>query len=171
MSKFGKLNKDNFAEMLRETDEMFTQSHNVSIVGQDFASVLSDNTLFETYKDAMVEGFSNADEVEMILENSRTEMLNESSMTGIQTFASLSLPILSKLWSQPSITEAILHKLTNTSVITVHFYKQIVMDKDDNKLYLPETINGVPENIGELKLHPAENSITGGNLSTHDVTT
>src|SRR5699024_888269 len=171
MSKFGKLNKDNFAEMLRETDEMFTQSHNVSIVGQDFASVLSDNTLFETYKDAMVEGFSNADEVEMILENSRTEMLNESSMTGIQPFASLTMPILVKLWARLSMTEAIPTEPTNTPAFTVPFFKPFVMDKDGNKFYLPESINGVPENIVELKRLPAEISLTGGKLSAHDLFT
>lgn len=171
MSKFGKLNKDNFAEMLRETDEMFTQSHNVSIVGQDFASVLSDNTLFETYKDAMVEGFSNADEVEMILENSRTEMLNESSMTGIQPFASLTMPILVKLWARLSMTEAIPTEPTNTPAFTVPFFKPFVMDKDGNKFYLPESINGVPENIVELKRLPAEISLTDGKLSAHDLFT
>lgn len=162
---------DNFNQILKETDEMFRQRYSTSIVGDNFAEVITDNALFESYTGSLLENFDHsvAEGLEGILENTRAEILTESSMTGIQPFASLTMPILVKLWARLAMTEAIPTEPTNTPAFTVPFFKPYVMDHDGNKFYLPEAINSVPENIVELKRLPAEIEAAGGKVQAHDL--
>ena len=165
------MKNDNFTKVLKETDEMFYQRYNTSIVGRDIESVISEDALFENYKESLLKGFEDHEALETMLENAREDILTESSMTGIQPFASLSMPALVKLWARLAMTEAIPTEPTNTPAFTVPFMKPYVMDKDGNKYFLPESINNVPENVVEKRTLKPLVELTNGKVDKYDLFT
>lgn len=166
---------DAFGVMLKEMDEMFVQRFSTSVVGQDFSDVLSDNQLFESYTNTLLENFEDvslSETMGVMIENAREDILLENSLTGIQPFHSLTMPILVKLWARLSMTEAIPTEPTDTPAFTVPFFKPYVMDKNNQKFYLPESINSVPDYIVELKtLTPEVEADVNGKIVDYDLFT
>ena len=172
---------DAFGERLSEMNDLFSQKYHVSVIGRDFESVLTNETLFESYVTELTGGFPEAfsEGLESMLENTRTEILRESTLTGIQAYSSLSMPILVKLWARLAMTNALPTEPTKTPAFTVPFIKPYIADADGNKFYLPESINNTPETLINLRQLTAAvtmptagvPAVTTGKVSEYDLFT
>ena len=168
-----KVSTDDFTTRLNEAQNFFSERHHTNIVGADFAEILAEDNLFASYADRLTEGFEPAQEeaLRTLLENTRSEILTESSTTGILPFNSLSMPIMVKLWARLSMTEAVPTEPTDTPSFTIPFMKPYIEDADGNKLDLPEGINHVPEEtLGLVKLTPKV-TLTDGKVTNYDLFT
>lgn len=141
---------DEFSSVFNETDEMFRNSYNQGIVGNDIVNILTDRSLFEAYKEQLDSLFDANDReaVSAMMDNTRSDILTEASMGTIQPFASLTMPILVKLWARLTLTEAIPTEPVSTPAFTVSWIKPFILGHDGNKYYLPDSINEMP--VGEL---------------------
>lgn len=132
---------DEFSTTLRETHELFKQNH-VSILGEGIKDVLSDNTLFEQYIDKLTEGLdpTEGENVRQLMENARTNTFIESTTSGIQPVASLTFPMIRKLWARTGLVKVIPTEVVKTNAFSVSFNKPYIMDEAGEKHYLPEAI-------------------------------
>lgn len=162
-----------FETRLTEAQDFFSERYKTNIVGRDFEEIISNNALFENYVQRLTEGFSpvQEDNLKTLLENTRSEILTESSTTGILPFNSLSMPVMVKLWARLSLTEAVPTEPTDTPSFTIPFMKPYIEDAEGNKFELPEGINHTPEKIlGLMKLTPAV-TLTAGKVTDYDLFT
>lgn len=163
--------KDQFSSLLEDIEQNISESYHYSIVGSDFAAVATDDAVFEDYKNQLIEGFD-IEEQEAIgemLDNTREEIMLESSMGPIQPYSSLSMPILVKLWARLALTEALPTQVANKPNFTVPMIVPYVVDIDGNKHALPESINNTPEElVGLVELKP-EVKLEGGRLENKDL--
>lgn len=175
---------DEFDIQLKETDQRFQKTYGNGIVGRDIETILTEDTTFNDYIDSLTEAFDPElkESLESMMENTRSEILQESSMGQIQPFASLTMPMLVKLWARLVMTQAIPTEPVNTPVFTVRWVKPYIMGHDGSKYYLPETINGMPDDNPEITgmrqfIPVIENDKTGaslfkdGRLSKYDLYT
>lgn len=116
---------DQFSAVLSETDKAFMHSYNNGIVGRDIESILTEESMFNDYVTQLTQDFNEADREKIadLASNTRTEILTESSLGQIQPFASLTMPMLVKLWARLTMTQAIPTKPVNTPAFTVSFVK------------------------------------------------
>ena len=164
---------DAFSTRLNEAQTFFSEHHRTNIIGHDFEEIIANNALFESYTEKLTEGFDpvQADSLGQLLSNTRSEILRESSITGVQPYNSLTMPIMVKLWARLSMTEAVPTEPTDTPSFTIPFMKPYIEDADGNKLELPEGINHVPENVlGLVKLTPKV-TLTNGKVENYDLFT
>lgn len=164
---------DQFSMNLQETDASFQREHGTSTLGGAFAGIVTNNHLFESYADSITEGFKPADKVEImtLLENTRNELLRESTMSNISPFASLTMPILVKLWARLSMTKALPTEPIDVPAFTVSYLKPYIMGADGEKYYLPESINAPQgELTGKRHLTP-EIKLTDSRLVDYDLFT
>lgn len=126
---------DEFSSVFNETDEMFRNSYNQGIVGNDIVNILTDRSLFEAYKEQLDSLFDANDReaVSTMMDNTRSDILTEASMGTIQPFASLTMPILVKLWARLTLTEAIPTEPVSTPAFTVSWIKPFILGHDGNK--------------------------------------
>ena len=100
--------KDLFNERLNEAQDFFASQYKTNIVGKDVEDILANQTLFEAYTTQLTEGFDpqTAERLSEMMENTRSEILKESSLGGIPPYHSLAMPMLVKLWARLSMTNA-----------------------------------------------------------------
>lgn len=137
---------DEFSQRLSEAQEFFSSRHQTNIIGRDIESVLTTTSLFEDYKDKLLEGFNanESEELSVMMDSTREQILQES-VAGVQPYASLTMPILVKLWARLSMKYAIPTEPVTKPAFSVAFMKPYLYDEDGNKVYLPEGINNTPE--------------------------
>ena len=141
---------DEFSKVLTETDEQFQKVYNMGVVGRDIESVLSDSNVFEAYMENLTQDFdeNQKEDLHTIMDNTRSDILQESSLGNIQPFSSLTMPMIVKLWARLVMTQAIPTQPVSTPQFTVSWIKPYIMGHDGNKYYLPDSINEMP--VGEL---------------------
>lgn len=163
--------KDEFSKLLEDIEQNINEQYKLSTVGNDFASIATDDVVFESYKDQLLEGFDEEEQLslESMLDNTREEILLESSMGPIQPYASLSMPILVKLWARLALTEALPTQVANKPQFTVPILTPYVVDADGNKHALPESINNTPETLVGLVPLKEEVAISGGKVEAYDL--
>jgi hypothetical protein len=69
--------------------------------------------------------------------NTNAEILQESSITGIQPIASLSMPVIRKLWPKFGLKEALETEVAKSPRFVVSYTKPYMFKGDDKKIYLP----------------------------------
>jgi hypothetical protein len=138
---------DGFSKTLKSAQVQFNES-NINILGEGYQEVVNDDTLFEDYKDIMMQGVD-ADDVEtmgQLIDNSRLVTLRES-MSGITPISSLSVPTLRKLWPRMALKNAIPTEVVKLPKFTISYMLPYVF-KYGKRYYLPEDI--MPGGAGEL---------------------
>lgn len=156
--------RDTFSQTLAEANEFFATQYKTNVIGGDFAGIIANENLYQQYVQRLTEGFdaANAAKLTTLLENTRGEILNETSMSGVQPFHSLAVPMLVKLWARLTLTQAIPTEPTTTPAFTVPYVKPYMLDVDGNRIELPEGINQTPElAVGLVKLKE-EVALTSG---------
>ena len=133
------LNEKSYAQVLTETSEFF-QAQGVSIVGDGYREIATSPALFEQYVECLTEGVSadHAESMSQLMTNSNANILRESSMTGIQPVASLSMPVIRKLWPKFALKDALKTEVPKTPRFVVSYTKPYMQKGDGEKIYLPK---------------------------------
>jgi len=143
---------DEFSKRLCETQDYFAQRHQTNIIGKNFEDILTDNVLFEDYMQHLCEGFeaTEAAQLREMADSTRENILTES-LEGVQPYASLTMPILVKLWARLSLKYAIPTEPVTVPAFSVAFMKPYILGADGKtKHYLPESINMYDNELAEL---------------------
>ena len=134
------LNEKSYNEVLTECADFF-QSQGVSIIGEGYKEIASNAALFESYVDQLTEGASadHAAAMTQLMVNTNAGILRESSMTGIQPIASLSMPVIRKLWPKFALKDALKTEVAKTPrfVVTYTAPYMVKGDKPEDKIYIP----------------------------------
>ena len=144
--------KDAFSVRLNETQDYFAQRHQTNIIGKNFEDILTDNVLYEDYMQHLTEGFeaTEVDQIREMADSTRESILTES-LEGVQPYASLTMPILVKLWARLSLKYAIPTEPVTVPAFSVAFMKPYILGADGKtKHYLPESINMYDNELAEL---------------------
>ena len=143
---------DGFSMRLNETQDYFSQKHQTNIIGKDFEDIISDNVLYEDYISHLTEGFQATEEAQIreMADSTREQIISES-LEGVQPYASLTMPILVKLWARLSLKYAIPTEPVTVPAFSVAFMKPYILGADGvTKHYLPEAINMQDNELAEL---------------------
>lgn len=130
--------QDDYSELLKEAYEDFA-SDNVRILGEGFSEILSENSLFDSYVAKLTNGLdaNNAEQVGTLMENARTHILKESGIYGLSPVASLSLPVIRKIWMRIALVNAIPTEAVKVPNFWISFEKPYLKDSSGNKYFLP----------------------------------
>lgn len=149
------LNEKTYNTVLNETNDFF-QAQGLSILGRGYEEIANNAALFESYVDALTEGASadSAATMAQLMANSNANILKESSMTGIQPVASLSMPVIRKLWPKFALKEAITTEVAKSPRFVVAYTKPYMYKGDGltegvDKIYLPRGLRDKNEGINE----------------------
>ncbi len=143
---------DAFSKKLNETQQYFNAKHGTNIIGKNFEDIVTDNNLYEDYISHLTEGFEATEEQQLreMADCTREQILTES-LEGIQPYASLTMPILVKLWARLSLKYAIPTEPVTVPAFSVAFMKPYILGADGKtKHYLPESINMQDNELAEL---------------------
>ena len=143
------LNSKTYGQVLSEAADFFS-AQGVSIIGKGYEEIASNPALFESYVDQLTEGCSadSAAEIAQLMANTNGNILRESSTTGIQPIASLSMPVIRKLWPAFALKNAIKTEVAKTPRFVVAYTKPYLFRGDDERIDLPRGLtgyNGTPE--------------------------
>ena len=148
------LENKTYSQVLSETADFFS-AQGVSILGEGYREIASNAALFESYVDNLTEGCSanSTAEIAQLMSNTNAQILRESSMTGIQPVASLSMPVIRKLWPMFALKNAIDTEVAKTPRFVVAYTKPYMFRGDNERIELPRGLagyNGNPENDYDL---------------------
>jgi len=151
---------DGFSDVLREAAEFFADKGIQMTSHQGMEEILSEQTLFNEYKDHLLEGME-PDQVEnfnQLMDNARTTMLQEASVSGVQQIAGLSMPTIRKMWAKVALKHAIPTQVVATPRFAISYTKAYLMDAEGNKKELPDAINYLGNTEAQLPKfrNPAE---------------
>jgi hypothetical protein len=139
------LNEKSYNEVLTEASDYFL-SQGVSIIGEGYKEIATNPALFEAYVEQLTEGASadHAAEMAQLMVNTNSNILRESSMTGIQPVASLSMPVIRKLWPKFALKDAIATEVAKAPRFVVSYTKPYMYKGDNpaNKVWLVKGIAG-----------------------------
>ena len=131
------LNEKSYNAVLQEANDFF-QAQGMSIVGDGYKEIATNPHLFESYVETLTQGASANDAANMaqLMVNSNQALLRESSMTGIQPIASLSMPVIRKLWPKVALKDAVASEVAKTPRFVIA-YTAPYMVKGDKKVMIP----------------------------------
>jgi len=144
--------RDGFSDVLREAAEFFADKGIQMTSHQGMEEILSEQTLFNEYKDHLLEGME-PDQIEnfnQLMDNARTTMLQEASVSGVQQIAGLSMPTIRKMWAKVALKHAIPTQVVATPRFAISYTKAYLMDAEGNKKELPDAINALNNTEAQL---------------------
>lgn len=146
---------DEFSQIFKESANYFEQKEEVSVLGEGFRDIITDEKLFGTYVDKILEGINDATEVDnlkTLLENARTDILTESSVGGIPPIASLAMPTIRKMWARISLKYAVPTQPVKTPAFQISFSLPYIIDSaTSEKHYLPESLRDNENGLADKK--------------------
>lgn len=132
------MDEKTFGTYLTEANEYFKETAGINIIGESYKDIISDTTLSESYVDQLTEGLTGNSkaEISQLLRNNNREMLNESSISGISPVASLSGPMIRKLWPTFALKNAVSTQIAKTPAFVIPYEKPYYEDAEGNRTYL-----------------------------------
>jgi hypothetical protein len=164
-----------YKSILRETYDTF-KSMQLSILGNGFGEIESDPELFNTYVESLTQGAS-ADDVaamKQIMTNTNKEQLLQESVSGITPpIASMSMPVIRKLWPRFALKNAVKTQVADSPYLTISYLHPYFEDAAGNRTELPKGLIGTPGTLGDSGAKDAtqtlkdyvEKSITAAGLA------
>ena len=143
---------DGFSLRLNEAQDYFSQKYQTNIIGKNFEDIITDQTLYEDYMSHLTDGFeaTECSQLREMADSTREGILTES-LEGVQPYASLTMPILVKLWARLSLKYAVPTEPVTVPAFSVAFMKPYILGADGvTKYYLPESINMQDNELAEL---------------------
>jgi len=133
---------DSFSEIFQEAFQYFSET-GVNPVS-NFTQIISDDNLFNEYANRLCEGMTADDTAQMqqILENARTTILQESTVNQITPLVGLSMPTVRKMWAKCGMKNAIPTETAKIPAFTIPWMEPYVIDANGTKHYLPEALRG-----------------------------
>jgi hypothetical protein len=149
------LRQKDFNAVLLETSDFF-KSQGINIIGEGFKEVATNPALFESYVEALTEGSSSDHAVAMgqLMANTNAGILRESSLSGIAPIASLSMPVIRKLWPKFAIKEVFKTEVAKTPRFVVSYMRPYLYKGEGERIYLPKGLVDNPQaalGMGKLK--------------------
>jgi hypothetical protein len=144
------LNEKSYNTVLVETADFF-KSQGINIIGEGYKEIATNQQLFESYVESLLEGVT-ADHQEtlgQLMANTNAGILRESSMSGIAPIASLSMPVIRKLWPKFALKDSLKTEVAKTPRFVVSYMKPYMFRGDTDKIYLPKGL-GYSDNTGSL---------------------
>jgi len=137
------LNEKTYNAVLSETQDLF-QAQGLSIIGEGYKEIATNAALFESYVESLTEGASadSAATMAQLMANTNANILKESSMTGIQPIASLSMPVIRKLWPKFALKDAIKTEVAKTPRFVVAYTKPYMENAKGERVYLAKGLAG-----------------------------
>ena len=151
---------DGFSNILHETSDFFKSEHRMNILGEGFKDVMTDPIAFNDYVEKLTEGLNptEARQMTQLFENAKMQTLHES-VAGIQPHASLTMPVIRKMWARIALKYAIPTEPVKVPAFSVAFTSPYVLQPDGTKKPLPESINAVGG--GRASRKHVENTMIG----------
>lgn len=153
---------DSFSATLNEAADFFN-SRGISMTNANgFSDILSEQSYFDAYKGFLTEGLQgqDAENFEQILENSRLNILQEATTSGIQNLAGLSMPTIRKMWAKVALKHAIPTQAVKAPRFAISYMKAYIMDANGVKKELPNAINDIDHDELNLPRIDKDYSIT-----------
>ena len=139
--------KDTFTQQLVEINDRFAEK-DFHIFGPGHSDVLSEDVLFQEYKEALLENMPSdeADTLGMLIDNNRLETLSESINSGIVPVTSLSLPTLRKTWPKLAMPHVIPTTPAQRPKFTItYMHPWVRRSKNAEKTYVPDNFLRDPD--------------------------
>jgi hypothetical protein len=133
------LRQKDFNAVLLETSDFF-KSQGINIIGEGYKEIATNPALFESYVEALTEGAS-ADQAAVIgqlMANTNAGILRESSLSGIAPIASLSMPVIRKLWPKYALKEVFKTEVAKTPRFVVSYMRPYIYKGTGARIYLPK---------------------------------
>jgi hypothetical protein len=132
------LKQKTYNQVLLETSDFF-KAQGISIIGEGFKEIATNPALFESYVEALTEGVS-ADHsavIGQLMANTNAGILRESSLSGIAPIASLSMPVIRKLWPKYALKEVFKTEVAKTPRFVVSYMRPYMYKGTGDRIYLP----------------------------------
>jgi hypothetical protein len=132
------LNAKTYNAVLTETHDYF-KSQGISIIGEGFKEIATNPALLESYVESLVEG-SNADSAAVmaqLMANANTQILQEGALAGIAPIASLSMPVIRKLWPKFALKDVLKTEVAKTPRFVISYMRPYMWKGDSERVYLP----------------------------------
>jgi hypothetical protein len=139
---------------------------------EDIAKILKIDSLTEDYKnrligDVLTESAIKDDpylslmpeKLEQLFENTRLEILRESSVGQLAPIVGISLPVLKKNYLQCHSKDIVMTEVPAKPIVKVSFERRFLKDKNGNRYYIPEIFydDSYKNVLGEMRGKPISN--------------
>jgi hypothetical protein len=134
--------QDGCSQVLREAAEYFESEKIQMTTGDGIKEILTSTPLFNAYVEKLSEGMDaeEAFQFAQLLENTRTHILTESSISGIQQVSALSMPMIRKAWPKIGLKNAIPTEAVKAPQFAISYLVPYLVKKDGTKLELPKAM-------------------------------
>jgi hypothetical protein len=129
---------DGFTTILQETSSAFAD-RGVQVMGLGFKDMACDKALMEEYLERLCTDLP-ADDCEttlQLLENSYVQLLEASTITGIQPYASMTFPVIRKMWTKIGMRQVIPTEPTKLPTFAISWFQPLLVI-DGVKYDLPD---------------------------------
>jgi hypothetical protein len=132
------LNAKTYNAVLNETFDYF-KSQGISIIGEGFKEIATNPALLESYVESLVEGSSsnNAAVMAQLMANANTQILQEGALAGIAPIASLSMPVIRKLWPKFALKDVLKTEVAKTPRFVISYMRPYMWKGDSERIYIP----------------------------------
>lgn len=132
---------DTYSGIIREASEYFA-AQRVHMIGNGFEEILSEQSLFDTYVDKLSKGLTadEAAQMEQLLENTKTHILRESSVSGIQPISALSMPTVRKMWVKVALKNAVPTEPVKAPKFAISYMEPYLVGADGIKHPIPKVL-------------------------------
>jgi hypothetical protein len=148
------LKQKDYNSVLLETSDFF-KSQGINIIGEGYKEIATNQQLFESYVESLLEGVGadNQAVLGQLMANTNAGILRESSLSGIAPIASLSMPVIRKLWPKFALKEALKTEVAKTPRFVVSYMKPYMFRGDNEKVFLPKGLatNASAVGLGSVK--------------------
>lgn len=160
---------------LTSINESF-QSQGLNILNEGFSEVATNSHFYADYIQQLSEGLDEvaAEQFEVLAENSRREILAESTIGGITPITALSLPMLRVAFAKTAVREGLPTEPVTQPKFTVSWMKPYIMVIDpvtsaQTKVYLPKAMKSHTAQFGLPKLNASTVALTNGQAVNVDL--
>lgn len=148
------------------------KAEEIDILSEGVVEVLRDKVAFAEYVERLSEGTSDTtqEDLAMLAENVRTEMLNESMISGANPITALSLPMLRIGYPKMAVREGLPTEPVEQPKFKVTTKKAFVVDPvTKDKLYMPSVWTKRPDLFGLPQLKADAIAVPTTGLQNYDL--
>jgi len=129
--------------VLNETYDYF-KAQGINIIGEGFKEIASNPALLESYIEYLTEGASANSTAIMsqLMANTNVQILSEGALAGIAPIASLSMPVIRKLWPKFALKDALTTEVAKTPRFVISYMRPFMWKGTGDKLYIPFGLKG-----------------------------
>jgi len=148
------------------------KGEDIDVLSEGVIEVLRDSNAFSEYVERLTEGTTEdtADNLRVLAENVRSEMLSESMISGANPITALSLPMLRIGFPKMAVREGLPTEPVEQPKFKVTTKKSYVVDPvTKDKLYMPSVWTDRPDLFGLPQLSTASIAVPEGGLVSYDL--